>query len=143
MSFFKKGTDVKAISEKQAAKIDAYCGLQLISMDDDSGRVEAEVTVSEKILQPFGLLHGGVSCLFGESIGSLAANLHLPEGQAAVGQSLVAQHVRSARLGDALNIVAEPLHSGRSSQVWDITIHHQSDGKMISRITLTMKNIET
>ena len=51
--------------------------------------------------QPFGLLHGGASCVLAESLGSVAATLHAREafGGYALGVDISATHHRSARSG--------------------------------------------
>ena len=140
--FFHEKLDIASINASETAKIDAYCGLAITAVDNEAGTLTAEVVVEGKLLQPFGLLHGGVTCLFAESIGSVAANLTLPKTAAAVGQSLSAQHISSARSGDRLRVQAAPVHCGRSSQVWDIEIYNLSRDKLVSRVCLTMANIE-
>src|SRR6476469_7189319 len=49
--------------------------------------------------QPVGLMHGGAYVVLGESLGSMAANLHAGPGRLAVGVDLNATHTRSARSG--------------------------------------------
>ena len=65
--------------------------------------------------QPFGLLHGGASCVLAESLGSLGASAHAAElfGGIALGVDISATHHRSARSGIVTG-VATPLHLGRS-----------------------------
>src|ERR1044072_479059 len=64
--------------------------------------------------QPFGLLHGGASCVLAESLGSLGASAHATElfGGVALGVDISATHHRSAREGIVTG-VATPLHLGR------------------------------
>ena len=47
--------------------------------------------------QPFGLLHGGASCVLAETIGSLGAALHAGLGRVVVGIEISATHHRAAR----------------------------------------------
>ena len=49
--------------------------------------------------QPFGLLHGGASCVLAETIGSLGAFLHAGPDRAVVGIEISATHHRGARDG--------------------------------------------
>ena len=49
--------------------------------------------------QPVGLLHGGAYVVLGESLGSMAANLHAGPDRLAVGVDINATHTRSATSG--------------------------------------------
>lgn len=49
--------------------------------------------------QPYGLLHGGASCVLAESLGSVGSALHAGPGRIAVGIEINATHHRSATEG--------------------------------------------
>src|ERR1051326_563628 len=63
--------------------------------------------------QPYGLLHGGASCVLAETLGSIGAALHAARvhGGIAVGIDINATHHRSARSG-LVTGVAPPLQLG-------------------------------
>ena len=63
--------------------------------------------------QPFGLLHGGASCVLAETIGSLGAALHAGLSHVVVGIEISATHYRGARDGD-VTAVATLAHGGRT-----------------------------
>jgi 1,4-dihydroxy-2-naphthoyl-CoA hydrolase len=71
--------------------------------------------------QPFGLLHGGASCVLAESLGSIGANLHAYPDQIAVGVDINATHHRAVAEGTVTG-VATPLHLGRSVACYEIAI---------------------
>lgn len=72
--------------------------------------------------QPYGLLHGGASCVLAESIGSLASAMVVDHSRYyCLGLEINANHIRSARDGFVTGI-ARPLHIGSSTHVWDIKI---------------------
>lgn len=97
--------------------------------------------VDKRTVQPLGLLHGGASCVLAESLGSIAANMCLdPKKHVAVGQSINANHIRSARSG-LVTGKTRPLHLGRSSQVWEILIHDEQN-KLVCVSRLTMSVVE-
>ena len=88
--------------------------------------------------QPAGIVHGGSYCALAEGIASIASNLTLDlSKQMAVGQQLSINYIRSATAG---TIIAKtsPTHLGRSSQIWDITMHLEETGKLLSKGTLTL-----
>lgn len=98
--------------------------------------VVARMPVDHRTRQPMGILHGGASVLLAETVGSVAANLCLPEGQAAVGLDINANHVRSAREG-WVTARCTPVHLGRSTQVWSIDIT-DGQGRLVCQSRLTM-----
>lgn len=85
--------------------------------------------------QPVGLLHGGAYVVLGESLGSMAANLHAGPGRLAVGVDINATHTRSARSG-VVTGVCTPIHLGRSVTVHEIAVT-DDQGHRCSTIRIT------
>lgn len=85
--------------------------------------------------QPVGLLHGGAYVVLGESLGSMAANLHAGPGRLAVGVDINATHTRSARSG-VVTGVCTPIHLGRSVTVHEIAVT-DDQGRRCSTIRIT------
>ena len=101
-------------------------------------RVVMSMDVNSRVHQPMGLLHGGVSVVLAESAASTGANFNCAPGMVAVGQEINANHIRSKRDG-LLRAVAEPLHIGRTSQVWSIVIRDEEEKLVcVSRCTLAV-----
>ena len=98
----------------------------------------ARVPVDERTKQPYGLLHGGVSVVLAETLGSMAAVLACPPGHRAVGLDINANHLRAVTSGWVTG-TARPVHIGRTTQVWQIELHNDA-GQLtcISRITMAM-----
>lgn len=95
--------------------------------------------------QPFGLLHGGASCVLAESLGSLGASVHAMElfGGIALGVDISATHHRSARDGIVTG-VATPLHLGRSIASYEIVITDESGARICTaRLTCTLRKIDS
>ena len=85
--------------------------------------------------QPVGLLHGGAYVVLGESLGSMAANLHAGPGRLAVGVDINATHTRSATSGYVTG-VCTPVHLGRSITVHEIVVT-DDQGRRCSTIRIT------
>lgn len=98
-------------------------------------RVELRLVVDERVHQPFGLLHGGVSALLAESAASIGGCLAAP-GRRVVGIELNASHLRPMRTGVLLT-VATPVRVGRSVQVWEAHLNDQ-EGREICRARCTL-----
>jgi 1,4-dihydroxy-2-naphthoyl-CoA hydrolase len=75
--------------------------------------------------QPYGLLHGGASCVLAETLGSLGAALHAGPGRFAVGIEISATHHRAVSAG-VVTGVATRVHGGRTTATYEIAI---SDGR--------------
>lgn len=103
-------------------------------------RVTVEVEVNEKVHQPYGMLHGGVSALMAETAASVGAVLAAPEGYVAVGVELNASHLRAMRSG-TLRAVAVPVRVGRTIQVWQIDCTNEH-GHLISTARCTLSVIK-
>ncbi|WP_105012329.1 hotdog fold thioesterase [Salinibacter sp. 10B] len=106
-------------------------------------RVTATMPVTAKHHQPFGVLHGGVSVVLAETVASIGAYLAAPEGHTAVGMEVNANHVRSVQKG-RVAAVATPLHTGRTTHVWSVKIHHEGEKLIcVSRCTLAIVQQES
>jgi 1,4-dihydroxy-2-naphthoyl-CoA hydrolase len=99
-------------------------------------RVVATMPV-EGNTQPFGLLHGGASCVLAETLGSIGASLH---GQnigrpRAVGIDISATHHRALTEGTVTG-VATPLHLGGTVASYEIVISDE-EGNRVCTARLT------
>ena len=114
----------------------AHLGIEFTEVGDDF--IKARIAVNAHTRQPFGLLHGGVSVVLAETLGSCGANYCIPEGQRAVGLDINANHLRGATSGYVTGIT-RPVHIGRSTQVWQIELFNDA-GQMTcaSRITMAV-----
>ncbi|MFC5754245.1 PaaI family thioesterase [Actinomadura rugatobispora] len=90
--------------------------------------------------QPYGLLHGGASCVFAESLGSVGSALHAGPGRIAMGIEISATHHRSATEG-WLTGVATRLHGGRTLATYDVVISDDRDRRVCTaRITCMLRD---
>lgn len=114
-----------------------HLGMELTEVGPDF--LAGKMPVDHRTKQPMGLLHGGASVALAETLGSLAANLHVDQRtQACVGLEINANHLRSVREGYVYGRAAA-LHLGRSTQVWEIRITTETgDLSCISRITMAV-----
>jgi uncharacterized protein (TIGR00369 family) len=85
--------------------------------------------------QPYGLLHGGASCVLAETLGSVGAARGAQPGRYPVGVDLNATHHRGVRSG-VVTGVATPLHQGRTVATWQVSIT-DDDGRAVCTARLT------
>jgi uncharacterized protein (TIGR00369 family) len=83
-------------------------------------------------------LHGGVSVVLAETLGTCGAVGASPEGYRAVGLDINANHIKGTS-GGWVTGTARPVHIGRTTQVWQIDLHNEAEElTCVSRITLAM-----
>lgn len=111
-------------------------GIEFTEVGDDF--IAARVPVDTRTKQPYGLLHGGVSVVLAETLGSCGAAFTCPEGHRAVGLDINANHLKGATQGWVTG-VTRPVHIGRSTQVWHIDLRNEA-GELtcVSRITMSV-----
>ena len=129
--------EVKAWTAARPTLADVL-GIEVTAVTADY--VEGRMPVDGRTHQPMGLLHGGASVAFAETLGSIAAALRVDRTkQAAVGLEINANHVKGVRDGWVRGR-ATALHVGRATQVWEIRITHEETGALvcISRITMAV-----
>ncbi|HMN56856.1 MAG TPA: hotdog fold thioesterase [Ottowia sp.] len=113
-----------------------HLGIEFLEVGDDF--IRARVPVNTHTRQPYGLLHGGVSVVLAETLGSCGAAFCCPEGWRAVGLDINANHLRGATAGWVTG-VTRPVHIGRSTQVWAIELSNDAgEPTCVSRITMAM-----
>ena len=111
-------------------------GIEFLEVGDDF--IRARVPVDTRTRQPYGILHGGVSVVLAETLGSCGAAYAAPEGHRAVGLDINANHLRSATTGWVTG-TARPVHVGRTTQVWQIDLHdEQGRPTCVSRLTMAV-----
>lgn len=85
--------------------------------------------------QPFGLLHGGASCVLAESLGSIAATMAALPERVAVGIDINATHHRATSDG-VVTGVATPIHRGRTVATYEVVVSDAEERRVCTaRIT--------
>ena|ERR1700761_4207201 len=113
--------------DSDAERINAVLRQQTLArrMGIDITEASAERVVGtmpvEGNTQPYGLLHGGASCVLAETLGSVGAALHAGLDKFTVGIEINATHHRAASAGIVTG-VATRLHGGRTLATYDIAI---------------------
>ncbi len=136
MSIWKQPISVEILTATSANTATSHLGIEFVAVGDDS--ITARVPVNKRTRQPYGLLHGGVSVVLAETLGSCGAAFASPAGTRAVGLDINANHLRGATAGWVTGI-ARPIHIGRTTHVWQIELRNDA-GEMtcISRITIAI-----
>jgi 1,4-dihydroxy-2-naphthoyl-CoA hydrolase len=96
-------------------------------LEAPEGEARGRVAVSDKLRQPFGIVHGGVYASLAESITSYATWLAVQdEGMAAMGQSNQTTFLRPVSEGH-VTAHAVTRHRGRTTWIWDVECSDDDD----------------
>ena len=138
MPVWKKPLTVQELTRIHVGTAPKHLGMEFLEVGDDF--ITARLPVDHRNRQPYGLLHGGVSVVLAETLGSCAAYYACPEGFRAVGLDINANHLKSATQGWVTGIT-RPVHIGRSTHVWHIDVRNEA-GELtcVSRLTMAILN---
>lgn len=116
-------TSEQMLAHLPASALDQRMGIEIVEVSRE--RVVGRMPVAGNT-QPFGLLHGGASCVLAESLGSIAANVHGWPTHHAVGVEISCSHHRGVR-GGVVTGTATPLRAGRQVATYHIEIVDEHD----------------
>jgi 1,4-dihydroxy-2-naphthoyl-CoA hydrolase len=126
---------VKTPFEGWPVGFDRLYGLELLDYSDTEA--SAQVQVRDELLQPAGLVHGGVFASIAETLASMAtwAVVH-PEGKTAMGLSNQTSFVRPITSG-TIHAVARRRHRGRTTWIWEVDIT-DDEGRLCALVRMTI-----
>ena len=114
---------------------DRLYGLEIVSIGDEE--VVAHVQVRDEILQPAGLVHGGVFASMAESMTSIATWLAVHEtGKSAMGQSNQTSFLRPITTG-TIHATGRRRHRGKTTWVWEVDIT-DDEGRLCALVRMTV-----
>lgn len=136
MTIWKRPISVAELTAISANTAFDQLGMEFLEVGDDF--IRARVPVDRRTKQPYGLLHGGVSVVLAETLGSCGAAYASLDGHMAVGLDINANHIRGVTSGWVTG-TARPVHIGRTTQVWQIDLHNDAgELSCVSRITMAV-----
>jgi 1,4-dihydroxy-2-naphthoyl-CoA hydrolase len=136
MRIWKQAITVESLTANSVNTAVAHLGIEFLEVGDDF--ITARVPVDHRTVQPYGLLHGGVSVVLAETLGSCGAAYAAEPGHKVVGLDINANHLKSATSGWVTG-TARPVHIGRTTQVWAIElINEKAELTCVSRITMAV-----
>lgn len=136
MNIWKQAISIEALTAGSANSAVSHLGVEFLEVGEDF--IRARVPVDPRTVQPYGLLHGGVSVVLAETLGSCGAAYAVPEGHRVVGLDINANHLKGTSSGWVTGIT-RPVHIGRSTHVWSIELTNDA-GELtcVSRITMAV-----
>lgn len=121
--WFNKSLSLEEVKNFGLDTMASQLGIKWEALGEDF--LQMSMPVDNRTRQPYGLLHGGASCVLAETVGSLGSALVIDSDKFyCVGLEINANHIRGVRSGKVV-ATCTPLHLGRTTHVWDIKIHDE------------------
>src|SRR5689334_25041212 len=116
--------------------------LGLTYLEATPDQVRAELLIHDGLLQPHGIVHGGVYCSIVESVASVSAGVWLEStggGRNVVGVNNNTDFLRAITAG-VVTATSTPIHRGRRQQLWMVEIAGV-DGRLVARGQVRLQNL--
>lgn len=136
-SIWKSPASAEQLNALNSNTASEFLGIVITEVGSDF--IVGTIPVNERTVQPMGLIHGGVSVVLAETLGSMAANMAVDTSKYfCVGQEINANHLRGVRSG-LVTGKARMRYLGRTSQVWEIELT-DARGRLtcLSRLTMAV-----
>ncbi|MEO7495330.1 MAG: PaaI family thioesterase [Massilia sp.] len=125
----------EALTAFGAATLPGHLGIEILRVA--GGEVDGRLEVRQHLLAPNGFLHAGTVISLADTAAGYGCMANLPEG--ATGFTTIeikSNHLGTARDG-AIACKAKPAHLGRTTQVWDVEVVNEANGKLIALFRCT------
>jgi 1,4-dihydroxy-2-naphthoyl-CoA hydrolase len=124
--------DIPAEYADMSGALNSKMGFELLAITPE--RVVGRMPVAGNT-QPYGLWHGGASCVLAETLASLGSFMHAQPERISVGVDINATHHRAVTEGWVTG-TATALHLGRSVASYEIVIIDDADRRVCTaRVT--------
>lgn len=112
-----------------------YLGIKILEVQP--GKILAEFEVKPFLLAPIGFLHAGSIVTLADTAAGCGCLANLPEGSSGFTTiELKSNHLGTAREG-FVDCVANAVHLGKTTQVWDAIVTSRSSGKIMALFRCT------
>ncbi len=127
-------TDIAGIQKLFAGLFPDLMGIRLTVLEPD--RVVAEMEVRQDLCTAGGILHGGASMAFADTLGAVGTIVNLSGGKRTTTTDSSTKFIAGARLGSTVTGTCIALHRGRTTMVWQTAITN-AEGKLCAVVTQT------
>ena len=127
---------VREINEFFSDRVPGVLGVETTEIEAD--RVVGHMDVTGPLIAGTGYLFAPAVVALADSLAAIGVGANRPEGSNSFTTiELKANFLGSAREGERVVGVATPVHTGRSTQVWDCTVTNETTGKTIALFRCT------
>ena len=132
-------TDIEAMQKLLEPLFPGLMGVRLREVAAD--RVFAEMPVRSDLCTAGGILHGGATMAFADTLGAVGTLVNLAPGKRTTTTDSSTKFIAGARAGTTVTGESVALHRGRTTMVWQTSIRN-ADGKLCAVVTQTQLVLE-
>ena len=132
-------TDTAALQKLLDPLFPGLMGIRLVACAPE--RVVAEMAVRPDLCTTGGILHGGASMAFADTLGAVGTFVNLAPGKRTTTTDSSTKFIGGARGGTTVTGESVALHRGRTTMVWQTSIR-TAEGKLCAVVTQTQLVLE-
>ena len=132
-------TDIAGLQTLLDPLFPGLMGIRLVACEPE--RVVAEMTVRPDLCTTAGILHGGASMAFADTLGAVGTFVNLAPGKRTTTTDSSTKFIAGARVGTTVTGECVALHRGRTTMVWQTSIR-SAEGKLCAVVTQTQLVLE-
>ena len=126
--------DLKSIQQLLDPLFPGLMGVQLTEATPE--RVLATMQVRPDLCTAGGILHGGASMAFADTLGAVGTIVNLAAGKRTTTTDSSTKFIAGARAGTTVSGECVALHRGRTTMVWQTSIRN-AEGRLCAVVTQT------
>lgn len=127
---------VAQLNEFARAKHPGMVGVEILRCDEDE--VSGRLTVTEEVVAGTGFLWAPVVITLADWLCAAGTPIYMPaEAQSFTTVELKTNFLGSAREGERVFARATPVHTGRTTQVWDVEVRNEESDRVIALFRCT------
>jgi uncharacterized protein (TIGR00369 family) len=132
-------TDTAALQKLLDPLFPGLMGIRLVACAPE--RVVAEMAVRPDLCTTGGILHGGATMAFADTLGAVGTFVNLAPGKRTTTTDSSTKFIGGARVGTTVTGESVALHRGRTTMVWQTSIR-TAEGKLCAVVTQTQLVLE-
>ncbi|HWI81700.1 PaaI family thioesterase [Ramlibacter sp.] len=125
---------METMQQHMASLFPGLIGVRLVEMTPE--RVVGELVVRPDLCTAGGILHGGASMAFADTLGAIGTVVNLERGKRTTTTDSSTKFIGGAKVDTTVIGEAVALHRGRTTQVWQTSIRTR-EGKLCAVVTQT------
>ena len=126
---------VRELNEFASDRHPGMVGVEVLSLEPEL--VTGRVPVTQPLVAGTGFLWAPVVITLADWLCAAGIGQHLPEGASFTTIEIKTNFLGTVREGGAILGKARPVHLGRTTQVWDVEVENEENGKVIALFRCT------
>lgn len=123
------------LREAQKAKLPGHLGFEIVELNEGSATMRCQIQGFHGA--PNGYLHAGSVIALADTAAGYGCVANYPDGATGFTTIELKANFLGTLLEGAMVAEAEMLHGGRTTQVWDVEVKDESNGKSLAHFRCT------